>query len=233
MKKLNKFLVMLAMANGLACSQNTTTEEENIHESHRQSASEVLKANGFRTGQLKPRAISKSFTVTGRVEAPPQSTAQVFPTIGAFVKEVHVIKGMEVKKGQKLADLRHPDITELQQRYLSAGICWSKTRKTTSANNNSSRMKPFPQKKCNNPKPPDLSAQSEVQGLASTLRSMGLNLESLSAENLRETIFLTAPIGGTHPGHPSWGGPVYRHSQTSIHHCKQGPSPSGTAGTSF
>jgi len=187
--------MLTIMAATVACSESASENEE-AAQPPKQSVSEVLEANDFRTGELKPRPISNSFTVTGRVEAPPQSTAQVFPTVGAFVKEVYVIKGREVQKGDKLAALRHPDITDLQQRYLSARNSLEQNKEDYLRKQQLMEDEAVSTREMQQAKAAYLSAQSEVQGLASTLRSLGVNPESLSGENLQETVYLTAPIGG-------------------------------------
>src|SRR5690606_35137633 len=56
----------------------------------------------------------------GQLEVPPQNEASVTAILGANIVSITVIEGDDVKKGQVLAYLSHPNLTRLQSDYLEA-----------------------------------------------------------------------------------------------------------------
>ncbi|MDX2195805.1 MAG: efflux RND transporter periplasmic adaptor subunit [Cytophagales bacterium] len=71
-------------------------------------------------GYIPPIKIQQSVQVNGYIEIPPQNRATVYAHLGGFVKEVYVLEGSYVKKGQILADLQDPHYITLQMEYVQA-----------------------------------------------------------------------------------------------------------------
>lgn len=90
-------------------------EEEGIHFSAGQFA-----ALDMEVGALPMRNLSSVVEANGRLEVPPQNEATVTAILGANVASIQVIEGDNVKKGQVLAYLSHPNLTRLQSDYLEA-----------------------------------------------------------------------------------------------------------------
>lgn len=79
-----------------------------------------FEALGMKIDTLKTRLMRGYIEANGQLEVPPQNEASVTPIIGANVASIEVIEGQEVKKGDVLAYISHPDIIEVQTRYLNA-----------------------------------------------------------------------------------------------------------------
>ncbi|MFO8001074.1 MAG: efflux RND transporter periplasmic adaptor subunit, partial [Marinilabilia sp.] len=62
-------------------------------------------------------AVVKAF---GSVSLPPHAEASITPVIGGIVRDILVIEGDEVQKGEVVARIEHPDVADLQQAYLEA-----------------------------------------------------------------------------------------------------------------
>lgn len=90
-------------------------EEGTVHLSAAQ-----FKALGMEVDTLPLRNLSDVVQANGQLEVPPQNEATVTAIIGANVSSIKVIEGEEVKKGQVLAYLSHPNLTRLQSDYLEA-----------------------------------------------------------------------------------------------------------------
>jgi cobalt-zinc-cadmium efflux system membrane fusion protein len=192
--KLNTATLIALLILLSACKDKIS--EEHQKEFAASSAAEIIAANDLKTGTIKPEVISKKLKVTGILEAPPQSTAQVFPVIGAFVKEVYVIKGQKVDKGERLAVLYHPDILDIQKRYISANIELDHRKKDYTRKTKLAEREAVSEKQLQASEAAFYSTQSEVRSLESILRSLGLNPEDITKGNLRETVYLLAPISG-------------------------------------
>ena len=69
---------------------------------------------------LARRLMTGFIQADGHLEVPPQGEAAVSAVIGANIAEILVIEGDEVRRGEVLGYLSHPDIVELQTELLHA-----------------------------------------------------------------------------------------------------------------
>lgn len=83
-------------------------------------SSEQFGALDMKVGTLVPKNLSAVVQANGQLEVPPQNEATVTAVMGANVYAIQVIEGDDVKKGQALAYLRHPNFARLQGDYLEA-----------------------------------------------------------------------------------------------------------------
>lgn len=75
---------------------------------------------GIKVDTLPERSLSGNVKVNGRLALFPQHRATVTAILGANVTAINVIEGERVKKGQVLAYLSHPNLTNLQAAYIRA-----------------------------------------------------------------------------------------------------------------
>ncbi|MEX2564341.1 MAG: efflux RND transporter periplasmic adaptor subunit [Cyclobacteriaceae bacterium] len=128
-KFLNAFTVIFVLA---ACGEKHDQsegdehghqEEAGHHEEGGESAhlsAAQFEAMDMKVDSLPLRNLSSIVQANGQLEVPPQNEATVTAMIGANVYSIKVIEGEEVKKGQVLAFLTHPNLTRLQGEYLQA-----------------------------------------------------------------------------------------------------------------
>ena len=74
----------------------------------------------IKTDTLSKQNFSSVVVVNGQLEVLPQNEASVTAIIGANVISIEVFEGKEVRQGQILAYLSHPDLLNLQTRYLNS-----------------------------------------------------------------------------------------------------------------
>lgn len=191
MKKISAYSIIAAILIG-GCRTNDSAEELQDE----LSAREVLDANNIQTGKIERQVLAQSISITARIEAPPQSTAQVYPVIGAYVREVYVIKGQKVKQGEKLAKLYHPDIQALQETYLSALIALEQSEKDYTRKQHLIEEQAVSEKELQAASAAYFSAKSETRSLANTLRVMGVSPDKITSGQLEQGVYLLAPIPG-------------------------------------
>lgn len=73
---------------------------------------------GIEFGEIQQQLLSGKINARGEIVLPPTNDAIITPILGGMVKEIKVMQGDMVKKGDVLAYLSHPDYIELQQEYL-------------------------------------------------------------------------------------------------------------------
>ena len=103
-------------------NQKGNNHEERAHEKMDNVHLSTLKFNnlGIKVDTLPTRSLSGGIDVNGRLALFPQHQAMVTAILGANVTAIKVIEGEKVKKGQILAYLSHPNLTNLQTDYIRA-----------------------------------------------------------------------------------------------------------------
>lgn len=112
-----------------ACENNAVIEGHDHdhghghdHGSHNESQIELnpdqLQIANIQYGGFTKMDLSNNVKCNGKLELPPQNKASVSAIISGIVKDVKVIEGNTVKKGQTLAVIEHPDIINFQEDYL-------------------------------------------------------------------------------------------------------------------
>lgn len=71
------------------------------------------------TGTFQQVNLKTTVKVNGQLELPPQNKASVSTLQAGRVRNILVVEGDEVRRGQVLARLEHPSFLELQEEYLT------------------------------------------------------------------------------------------------------------------
>ena len=118
-----RVLVILSIIFLASCSSNLNTEEkEEDEEGSSEFVSltrEQMEVINLQLIELKPRSLTIEIPVSGSLDLLPQDKAFVSSIIGGIVKDIKVIEGDEVRKGELLATIEHPNIIQLQQDYIN------------------------------------------------------------------------------------------------------------------
>ena len=112
------------------CGNNSAepnNEEQTEHEEHAESEMATVHLSqlkfeslGVKIDTLPTRVLSGLVEANGQLEVPPQHEATVTAILGANITSIKVIEGDKVRKGQVLAYLSHPNLTQLQTNYVKA-----------------------------------------------------------------------------------------------------------------
>lgn len=151
---------------------------------------------GIEIDTLPTRPISDLVSASGQLEVPPQYEATVTAVIGANITSIKVIEGDEVKKGQVLAYLSHPNLTRLQTDYIQAFnrlqfLEKEFERQQTLNEKGVGSGRQFQQARA------DFQVvKAEVKGLESQLRGLNLGIANIREGNLVENIPIVSPIEG-------------------------------------
>ncbi|MBL7897776.1 MAG: efflux RND transporter periplasmic adaptor subunit [Crocinitomicaceae bacterium] len=183
-----------------ACSGNivTNTSAEEIQNTTNSVllTQEQITAMDIQTSKPEKMNLAYSIETNGMLELPPQNKATLSAIISGRVKNILVIQGDYVKKGQLLASLENPDFLKLQQDYLSAKNDVAYFEKEFE------RAKILREKEINSEKSfakteTDLKeAQVRYNGLKSQLELIGINLKQLEAGEFSSSVPVRSPIDG-------------------------------------
>lgn len=171
-------------------------EEEEHHDEPLFLTSEQLKILDIDTGKIPVRNMNGFIKVNGKISVPPQNEAVITTSIGANIVSIEVIEGQQVKKGDVLAYISHPDLIQLQTDYLKMYNQLSfleqdflRQEKLYNAKVGSGRD--YQQAKANYN-----SAKGLVKGLEGQLLLLGLNASYIN----KGEIYTKAPLKSTIDG---------------------------------
>lgn len=183
-------------------SPSATPKDDHDHATEAAHGNEValtpdqVKAIGLVTGTMEKRGLTTSLRANGRLVLPPDKSAEVSVFFGGLVRNVAVREGQHVDKGQTLAELESLEFLQLQQDFLES----SANGKALAAD--LKRQQDLHDDRINATKTleraqADLSvAKAKQSASAAKLRLFGVDPASLTAENLRSSFALRAPIAG-------------------------------------
>ena len=167
-------------------------EEEGVLELTRQQIETI----GLETKTLEERNLGNNIKVTGMLELFPQDKANISPFVGGNVSSIKVVPGDNVRKGQVLAYIEHPDIIAMQQEFQEKNdqLVFLKQdfeRKQTLYDKGVSSGKEFQMAQSKY-----RSATSSVNGLRSQLRLLGINPDKVAEGQIYSAVPITTPISG-------------------------------------
>ncbi len=134
--------------------------------------------------------------LNGLADVPPEKRITIAPPVGGFVRQMNVLEGMQVKKGQLLISLEDQGFIQLQEEYLSR----LQQLKLDEANYH--RQKALFEEQINARKALEqASAAYEagkmvIEGMRSRLRMMNVDITTLESGKITNTYNMYAPIDG-------------------------------------
>lgn len=186
------------------CNQKpeAATENENQEENAEGGLTSVVltaqqfNALGMKVDTLSKRNFSSVVVANGQLEVLPQNEASVTAIIGANITSIDVFEGKKVNKGQVLAYLSHPDLLNLQTRYLNA---WNQLQYTDKEYQRQKRLyeeevgsgKDFQKVQSD-----FLSLTGEVRNLEAQLKLLKLDPEKIKQGDIVEQVPVISPING-------------------------------------
>lgn len=199
---LKSFLLVVIMALA-SCNSKEKSEVANAESSTEIENTDVVSIteNQFKSGdmQLGKITIQPFNTVVkanGMFTVPPENQANISAYFAGYVKNIRLLPGDVVKKGQTLFTIENPDYVQAQQDFLEAKgrLNYLKSdyeRQKELVADNVTSKKNF------------LKAESEYtvtlaqyQSLKKKLSLMNINPNTLTGDNLRSVISVPSPLSG-------------------------------------
>jgi len=199
MNSINKTILLLAMSISiLSCGKQETVEEEDeaTVSSVITISDEEMKKNNIEAGVLPKIAISQSIKTTGVIEIPSTSRANVYSLTKGNIRQIYVLPGEKVKKGQRLASLYDMEIIQLQEDYLKAISRmeylepeWKRKKELASSDAVSKKELEKSQSEYK-------SEVSNISGLENKLRLIGISPDYIKKNGILSEISIISPING-------------------------------------
>lgn len=199
MKTKTYVLLLLVTAILASCGIEEKKPKEETPETNPANISvtpKQFKLGKMEVGTFSQQEFHKSIKATGMLDVPPENKVTVSVYFGGYVKDIQLLPGQKVSKGQKLFVLENPDYVQVQQDFLETKSKLSylkqdfERQKTLSADNVSS------QKTASKAESDYRMAYAQFESLKKKLSLMNMDPSKVSETNLRSTITVSAPISG-------------------------------------
>ncbi len=201
MKALKYTLFAIMACTFAACANSNATEEES--EDTDAEVTDVtltdaqVKQLKVTTGKLQKHTFAGEIEANGTVAVLPQSEALVSSFIGANVRNIVVKAGQKVSRGQALAYVSHPDLLDMQSRYLSAYNRMTYVQQEYERQQKLYNEKIGSGKEYQQTKSEYLALKSELQATGAQLQMLGVSLQSVRSGNTVTSVAITSPISGS------------------------------------
>ncbi|GGD67568.1 hemolysin D [Maribacter cobaltidurans] len=186
-----------------SCNSKEKSEVKNTDATEKAENTDIatITENQFKSGDMELGKITTQpfntvVKANGMFAVPPENQADVSAYFAGYVKDINLLPGDAVKKGQTLFTIENPEYVQVQQNFLEAKgrLNYLKSdydrQKELIADNVTSK-KNF------------LKAESEYtvtlaqyQSLKKRLSLMNINPNTLSGDNIRSVISVLSPLSG-------------------------------------
>lgn len=151
---------------------------------------------GIKIDTIPTRSLSGVVEANGQLEVPPQHEATVTAILGANVNSIKVIEGDKVRKGQVLAYLSHPNLTNLQTNYVKAYSRFQYLEKEMQRQKRLYEEEVGSGKTYQETLADYNSMKGEVKGYEAQLKQLNLNIENIQGGDIYEYVPVVSPIKG-------------------------------------
>ncbi len=179
--------------------ENSSTVESNnneVIENEITVTAEQFSTSEMKLGKITNQSFSEKIQVSGMMDVPPEYKAAVSVYYGGTVKNIHLLVGQNVKKGETLFTLENPQYIEMQQNYLNAQanlkyLQSEYDRQKTLLKENIASKKKYLQAEADY-----LTVLSEVEALEKKLKLINVSPSKLNVNLMTTEIAVRSPIAG-------------------------------------
>lgn len=195
-------MVFVVAATLMSCNiNNNTTDESEVHQENHSTDVVILNesqrnALNLKLDTFQMRNLTTVVKSNGQLAVPPASSAEVTAIIGGNVKEIKVFHGDNVRKGQLLAVLKHPDYITLQEEFAETAnnvefLKLEFERQKKLFENNVGAGRDYQQAKAEYN-----TAKAKHEGLKSRLQLLNISPDKVLEGGISNTITINSPING-------------------------------------
>lgn len=194
---LSLIIVMITM---ISCSTNTpdtnTPAKASTSSSVLTLSGKQVLSLGIKSSELTKSFMGMSIFANGMIDVPPQNKSYISVPFGGYIRDIKVLDGMRVSKGEVLLVVEHPEIIQLQQDYLEVQgnmeyLKAEMDRQKLLLDKEAGSAKNFQQAKSN-----WQVAQAKLSGLSIKLEMANVNVSALKNGNIQREQKIRSPFAG-------------------------------------
>lgn len=153
-------------------------------------------SGAMEVGKLTEKEFHTLVKANGIFDVPPENKTTISAYFAGYIKHLTLLPGEAVKKGQVLFTMENPDYVQIQQKFLEAKgqlnyLQADYERQKTLMEDEVTSQKNFLKAESDY-----LVTKAQYQSLKKQLALMNVDTNTLTAENIRATIAVVAPLSG-------------------------------------
>jgi len=201
-----RIAILLSILTGLSIScqekpkqQVTETNNEQQDNDHKDIiviSKKQFKANDMTIGQVVIDTFYQKVTAQGVLDVPPSNKAVVSSFLPGKVKNIKLIVGDKVRKGQLLAQISDPEYLKIQQDYIQAKENLDYQKQEYNRQKELAKEGVTSQKKWQETQRQYRTAKARYYGLLEQLKMLRINPKNVENGILSATTNIYAPISG-------------------------------------
>ncbi len=201
-----RIAILLSILAGfsISCQEKTKPQITETTDEHQDDdnqdiitvSKEQFKANAMQIGQVAIDTFYQKVTAQGMLDVPPSHKAVVSSFLPGKVKNIKLIVGDKVRKGQLLAQISDPDYIKIQQDYIQAKENLDYQKQEYNRQKALAKEGVSSQKKWQETQRQYRTAKARYYGLLEQLKMLHINPKNVENGKLTATTNLYAPISG-------------------------------------
>lgn len=196
------YLIVISLLLFAACSsKNDTATSDNV--TNNKSAGEVYElsttqfnSSDMKLGKLEMKEFFDVVKANGMFVVAPQNNASISSYFGGSVKDIELIPGQRVKKGQVLFTLENPEYVQLQQDFLESQGQLTYLKSDYERQKNLAQDNVTSQKNYLKSESDYTVTRVKYESLRKKLELLNINPNMLTIDNIRTSVNVIAPING-------------------------------------
>ncbi|MCU0334623.1 MAG: efflux RND transporter periplasmic adaptor subunit [Chitinophagaceae bacterium] len=196
-----KYIIGIAILLLAACGDTATQAPEKKQAAPAnpvvvELSKEQMAAGQIATAKVETVLINGTVSLNGIIDVPPQHMVSITCPLGGYVRQIDLLPGQEVSKGQALVTLEDPAYIQLQQDYLVAKSKQQFLQQENERQRELAATEAASQKAYQQVQSELAVEQAMMQALEQKLALIGIHAQQLTAGNISRTIVIRSPIHG-------------------------------------
>lgn len=204
MKNIYTILSVIILSTFISCG-GSVSENSNLKDGEETIAVEkeqiIVTQSQFdlakmKLGRLSKQTFFEKIKTNGKIGVPPENKAAVSAYFGGYVKNISLLEGQEIKKGQLLFTLENPDYIESQKLFLEYKNKLSYLKSDYERQKELVKENVVSQKTFLKSESDYKVALVNYESLKKKLTLMNINPKNVNENNIKTTISIVSPISG-------------------------------------
>jgi cobalt-zinc-cadmium efflux system membrane fusion protein len=155
-----------------------------------------IKLANIELGTVETRSLGNILKVNGIVSVAPQNLATVCMPLGGFIKNITLLPGNSVRKGQTLAVIENQDFIDIQQNYLETKNKLVFAEAEFKRHTDLYKEDVYSEMNLQQVTVEYRNLKAMVKSLEEKLLLIGINPDQLSEDSISSSVSLVSPIKG-------------------------------------
>ncbi len=155
-----------------------------------------FKIAGVEYGKVEQKTLSNTIKASGLVTVSPQNLVSICAPLGGFIKNIDLVQGSPVRKGQTLAVIENTEFIELQQNYLDAKSKLEFAEGEYNRHNELYKDDVYSKQTFQEANSNYKSLKALVNALGQKLALIGIDASVLQEDKISRSVTILSPISG-------------------------------------